>query len=322
MARQIGSIVPTILISHLVAIGIAGMIGTSARAADECLRAPNGPSAKGHHWFYRIDRATQRKCWYQRGHDAAAAAPRPARPAPPQKQQVAEVVPRVAPAAEPVERQTAFAPAAAPAPMWPEVVPPGDRREAALSAVQRSDPAGSTQTVNRQELGVSIATRQAAAAPNDIRVQSAPDVRVPNVADGRTQNTTRLAAVASAVPAAPAVVPVSESATFTPFRILLLLLFIGIIIIPGILLRLIFKFGVSTRKRIQADRADRKNWRDNVERNWAPSAFDAAAAPPLAPRSPVIQPIDPEQLLRKILRELEHNAAKAMPDAAHGGSRR
>jgi hypothetical protein len=154
-----------------------------------------------------------------------------------------------------------------------------------------------------------------------MRVQSAPDNRPSNATDGRPQNATRLAALAPAVSAAPAVIPVSESATFTPFRMLLLLLFVGIIIIPGILLRLIFKFGVSTRKRIQADRADRKNWRDSVERNWAPSTFDVAEVPPLVPRAPVIQSVDPEQLLRKILRELEHNAAKAMPDAAHGGSR-
>jgi hypothetical protein len=36
-------------------------------AADECLAKPNGPSPRGSHWFYRIDRANNRHCWYLRG---------------------------------------------------------------------------------------------------------------------------------------------------------------------------------------------------------------------------------------------------------------
>jgi hypothetical protein len=35
----------------------------SARAAD-CLAAPNSPAPENSHWFYRTDRAQQRKCWY------------------------------------------------------------------------------------------------------------------------------------------------------------------------------------------------------------------------------------------------------------------
>jgi hypothetical protein len=35
-------------------------------AADECLSAPSGATPKGQHWYYRLDRANQRKCWYLR----------------------------------------------------------------------------------------------------------------------------------------------------------------------------------------------------------------------------------------------------------------
>jgi hypothetical protein len=35
-----------------------------AGAADECLAAPKKASSPGQHWYYRIDRATQRHCWY------------------------------------------------------------------------------------------------------------------------------------------------------------------------------------------------------------------------------------------------------------------
>src|SRR3981081_4606579 len=36
-------------------------------AAEECPAKPNGPSPRGSHWFYRIDRANNRHCWYLRG---------------------------------------------------------------------------------------------------------------------------------------------------------------------------------------------------------------------------------------------------------------
>jgi hypothetical protein len=37
-----------------------------AATADDCLTAPKGASTPGSHWYYRIDRATKRQCWYLR----------------------------------------------------------------------------------------------------------------------------------------------------------------------------------------------------------------------------------------------------------------
>ena len=50
-----------------------------AGAADECLAAPKTASSPGQHWYYRIDRATQRHCWYLG--DAGKAASRAAKAA-------------------------------------------------------------------------------------------------------------------------------------------------------------------------------------------------------------------------------------------------
>ncbi|MGJ5142040.1 hypothetical protein ACQR1V_28935 [Bradyrhizobium oligotrophicum] len=44
---------------------------TPASAADECLAKPAGTPA-GKHWFYRIDRATKKQCWYLRDDDREA----------------------------------------------------------------------------------------------------------------------------------------------------------------------------------------------------------------------------------------------------------
>ena len=44
----------------LVAFGTTG----TSYAADECLAKPDSQAPRGSHWYYRLDRATQRKCWY------------------------------------------------------------------------------------------------------------------------------------------------------------------------------------------------------------------------------------------------------------------
>jgi hypothetical protein len=60
-----------------------------AKTADNCLSAPKGSVAPGQHWYYRIDRATKRQCWYSREESdtVARAAPQnlspPAKTAPP-----------------------------------------------------------------------------------------------------------------------------------------------------------------------------------------------------------------------------------------------
>jgi hypothetical protein len=37
---------------------------TSAKTADSCLSGPKGSVPAGGHWYYRVDRATKRNCWY------------------------------------------------------------------------------------------------------------------------------------------------------------------------------------------------------------------------------------------------------------------
>jgi len=92
-------------------------------AADACLSAPNGGAPKGQHWYYHLDHANSRKCWYLRDVDAAgvkpAAAPsrhvehsRPAAVTP----HAAESAPSEALAAQPAARGKPLPPAADP---WP-----------------------------------------------------------------------------------------------------------------------------------------------------------------------------------------------------------
>jgi hypothetical protein len=51
-------------IAILAAAVLTGPLGATARAADECLSHPNLQSPLGSHWYYRIDRGSNRRCWY------------------------------------------------------------------------------------------------------------------------------------------------------------------------------------------------------------------------------------------------------------------
>ena len=61
------------------------LLAATARGED-CLAAPNSPAREGTRWYYRLDRASQHKCWYMRAPDQptqqAAASAKTALPAP------------------------------------------------------------------------------------------------------------------------------------------------------------------------------------------------------------------------------------------------
>lgn len=67
----------------LVSTGmIGGALGAGAdngSAADDCMTESNLVPPKGSRWYYHIDRATNRKCWYIAALASAPAAPRTAR---------------------------------------------------------------------------------------------------------------------------------------------------------------------------------------------------------------------------------------------------
>jgi hypothetical protein len=95
-----------------VPVIVAGMIGAvlaiascPAMAAD-CVTEPNRDAPAGQHWYYHVDHAGERKCWYLHAVvTGAAEAPAELQSVRPQRRQTAP------PAAEPQRRQAAPAPA-------------------------------------------------------------------------------------------------------------------------------------------------------------------------------------------------------------------
>jgi len=64
--RPMGSIA---LVATLLVWSISIGAPTTTARADDCLAEPNSPAPAGSHWYYHIDSAKQRKCWYIRAMD-------------------------------------------------------------------------------------------------------------------------------------------------------------------------------------------------------------------------------------------------------------
>jgi hypothetical protein len=57
-------LVPAILVILLATLAFAASSSGAEPAGSDCLAKPNSRSGEGQHWYYRIDRATKRRCWY------------------------------------------------------------------------------------------------------------------------------------------------------------------------------------------------------------------------------------------------------------------
>lgn len=61
---------PTRCASRLIAAATVGVSAIAfapaghAAPAETCLKAPHGAAPHGQHWYYRLERPSQRKCWY------------------------------------------------------------------------------------------------------------------------------------------------------------------------------------------------------------------------------------------------------------------
>jgi hypothetical protein len=66
MTNRVGNTSTAILAGALASVTLVVATNGAALAADTCLSGPKGTAPKGSHWYYRIDHATKRNCWYVR----------------------------------------------------------------------------------------------------------------------------------------------------------------------------------------------------------------------------------------------------------------
>jgi len=64
MSKRTAKFVSAVFASILAGAPLATISCGAARAADECLSGPKEQMPAGGHWYYRIDHATKRHCWY------------------------------------------------------------------------------------------------------------------------------------------------------------------------------------------------------------------------------------------------------------------
>src|SRR5262245_60999285 len=158
MPRRIGSIAPAMFAALLMASAVPFLPGSPAGAAEECLAGPKSSTPQGRHWYYRLDRATGRKCWYlgALGLRTRQAAPqetqpaphaaKPARPLPPLRRETAGDVLPPAQIGQPQKEASAASTAdavtqgAGPAAQWlaPPPAPAAMEREPADAPVREA----------------------------------------------------------------------------------------------------------------------------------------------------------------------------------------
>ncbi len=64
MSSRTAKFVSAVFASLLAGIPLTTVSHSAVTPAETCLSGPKGAPPKGGHWYYRIDRATKRHCWY------------------------------------------------------------------------------------------------------------------------------------------------------------------------------------------------------------------------------------------------------------------
>jgi hypothetical protein len=267
---------------------LASIAGGDARAADDCLAKPDRASPPGTHWFYRLDRANHRRCWYLGDESASvhvARAPTPSNKSNVQPVAASDAEPSPSPAAPAIASGASQADLSS---YWLGVpIPPNSEDRALPSTASAAD---------------------AEAAPSDI----------PGMPDKKSPIAAMLAATDAAAAAAPA----------APVRLEeMLALLAGALALAAIAVRVIFKFASASRpanRRWAHDARPAHDLPPALARAVAARRADvppvAATIPPLVAVNmrrdePVQAPLQPqasddlEATLRQLLQDWERVAA-------------
>jgi hypothetical protein len=260
MPARTAKFVSAIFASILAGIPLATVSHGATPAADDCLSGPKDPAPNGSHWYYRIDHATKRQCWYLKdekpSQSAAANSSPSAKPASPSAETT-------------TQRSIADAHAELPAQAATEQPKRGDGLARATAAdATIATPAAETQrsaVASRwpEQSGTGSSTVPPSTAPNS-------DAAAPPDPD----------ATPSAAPAAVAFAAADSLPEKQPGSIqTLLLVILGALALAGLIGSAVFRFGNLRwigRRTIQVDR--QAIWETaNIHRRSPPVDLDSGA---------------------------------------------
>jgi hypothetical protein len=277
MLNRIGSIIPMGFVALYAMLAVIVLPIGLARAADDCLTAPNTQPPQGSHWYYRIDGATQRHCWYLG----------------PEGQKVHHAEPEVQPAAKsatPLRTENGGDRPMASAqvePPLPPLRPATAANATAQAGVQRISQGASQSTPST----VQWPDPQQPAGASDREAGGPSTLQYVNAEDEMVQ------------PAASA----AHARTNMPIWVTLLVA--SALAVAGLFQQAIFKIMIARRRRIYVEvgRAER-----SVSRAPERMPQPFAASRPNGLKSAPVEHIDPrdiEEGFRQILRALERQAA-------------
>jgi hypothetical protein len=168
MSNRTAKFVSAVFASLLAGAPLTAVTNSAAQAAD-CLLSPKGAPREGGHWYYRIDRATQRHCWYVKDEEKLSqAAPEdssaPANPVLPQKPTAAQRSIADAHAELPLPPpQTRLEPASVATAPWPSAMPADTSANTGVANTQTSLVAA--RWPGQSDAGSPIAPESTAAGP-------------------------------------------------------------------------------------------------------------------------------------------------------------
>ncbi len=240
----------------LAAVSQNAPTGSSAASqAADCLASPKGTAPQGQHWYYRLERATKRQCWYLR-----AAGDKDGAKATQTAQATADTASdSAAPPQQTVQdaRAEYLSPRSGAAPKAPNAI--------ALAAATPPTPA--QQPATQADAGAQQAP--VATAWPDVSAASPAPQPAPPVAAAAAQPSAKPSKSSAALP------PVAtDGTTDKPGGSVQLLLLVigGALALAGLLASVIYRLA---RRRVRVQTADRRgHWDD-----WAPQDHDAGRAP-------------------------------------------
>ena len=293
MSTRTAKFVSAIFASLLAGVPFATTSHGATNAADtSCLSGPKGAPPQGGHWYYRVDRATKRNCWY-----VGDAKQKPARTASENSQPAAN--------AAPSPTDTAIQPSIANA--RAELPSPQTRIEDPGAATVQQAPAMIVNTDQRANAPDANAQRSVIVARWPDFGVSSPANPAPATVDAvsNAQPTNPAAAAPPAVARVALAAADSSAANQTGSIQTLLLVILGALTLAGLMGSAIFRFGGSRR----VDR--RAIWDYAGSGVLASSAYPKSAVPMRRADMPreLRTADDPDERIAQMLQRLARSAA-------------
>ncbi|HEY3028621.1 MAG TPA: hypothetical protein VGJ68_00390 [Bradyrhizobium sp.] len=277
MQSRTAKFVSAIFASLVAGMPITTVSHSAVPAADDCLSKPKGQAPEGSHWYYHIDRASKRHCWYLGD----------------QREKLSRAKPQnSAPIADPASPQKETATQRPVADAYAELPLPQTRVEQETNSARQRTPATTANAAsveNGQGANAPDAKTQLSVIasrwpdPSGVSSSVSPAPTTGNSGEAVQLNTEQAPVLnareaplpAVATSAAAGLLPEKQSGSVQ----MLLLVMVGALVLAGVMGSAIFRFGSIRQAGRRQTRSDRRAIWDSVDTDRpSPPAYPRAEA--------------------------------------------